>query len=321
MHVLVLTNMYPSERHTWAGSFVKEQVEDLRALGVDLEVMLIDGIKDRMNYLRGCAKVRRRVAGRQIDLIHAHYGLTGAVALAQRPVPVITTFHGSDTHIPWQRVVSWLVARRSAPIFVSEAGRAALSCPSAVVIPAGVDISRFSPLPVEEARARLGWSQESHYVLFPAARSNPLKCVSLFERVVEIARERDRGLRTAYLENLSRDQVALFMNAVDVTLVTSTNEGSPVAVRESLACTTPVVSVPVGDMSLLLRGLPGCVVETRDPEVLADAVLEAIRVGKRDELRRRAEETSREQTAARVLAVYEKVLHRRGTTPRSTRTP
>jgi glycosyltransferase involved in cell wall biosynthesis len=310
MNVLVLTNMYPSERHTWSGSFVKEQVEDLRALGIDIELMVIEGAKSRLNYLRGSFEVRRRVVQRQFDVIHAHYGLTGAVALAQRRAPVITTFHGGDTHVRWQSAVSWVVARRSVPIFVSEVGRAVLSRPAAAVIPTGVDTRRFQPRPMREARDSLGWSHTSRYVLFPGARHDPVKCFSLFERVIDVVRQKESDVRTAYLEDLSRDQVACVMNAVDVTLLTSANEGSPVAVRESLATGTPVVSVPVGDMSSLLAGLPGCLVGTRNPEKLADAVLEAIRAGKHSQLRARAEETSRDITAARIRAVYEDVLRR-----------
>jgi teichuronic acid biosynthesis glycosyltransferase TuaC len=312
LNVLVVTNMYPSERHSWAGSFVKEQVEDLRALGVDVDVMIVDGITSRLNYLRGGFELRRRVSRRRFDLIHAHYGLTGAVALAQRRAPVVTTFHGSDIHVRWQGAISWVVARRSVPIFVSEAGRAKLSRPGAAVIPTGVDVDRFRPRPVAEARASLGWAQRLPYVLFPGARREPTKSVSLFERVINLAREQQPDLRTAYLENLSRDEVALVMNAVDVTLVTSRSEGSPLAVRESLASGTPVVSVPVGDMSTLLADLPGCAVAERNPVRLAEAVLEAMRIGKHSRLRDRAEETSRERTAARVVAVYEEVVRGSG---------
>ena len=103
------------------------------------------------------------------------------------------------------------------------------------------------------------------------------------------------------------------MNAADVTLLTSKNEGSPVAVRESLAATTLVVSVPVGDMSSLLAGLPGCGIQPRDPRRLAEGVLEALSVGKRPQLRERAAATSRERTAERILAVYEVVVRRTAT--------
>ena len=36
MKVLVVTNMYPTAAEPWFGSFVRDQVEDLRALGLDL---------------------------------------------------------------------------------------------------------------------------------------------------------------------------------------------------------------------------------------------------------------------------------------------
>lgn len=310
MKVLLLTNMYPSDEHVWSGIFVREQMEDLLALGVDMELMVIEGRRNRVNYLRGLRELRARLARTRVDLVHAHYGLSGAVALSQRKVPVVTTFHGGDIHVRWQSMVSWIVARRSVPIFVSEVGRRALSKREGVVIPTGVDIERFRPRSIRAARDVLGWSQNSRYVLFPGARRDPIKCIRLFEDTVEVAREREPGLQTAYLEDLSRDEVATVMNAADVTLLTSKNEGSPVAVRESLAATTPVVSVSVGDMSSLLADLPGCAVEAREPGRLAERVLEALRVGKHSELRNRAAETSRERAAERILAVYREVVHR-----------
>src|SRR5256885_6601186 len=38
----------------------------------------------------------------------------------------------------------------------------------------------------------------------------------------------------------------------------SAQEGSPNTVKEALACNLPVVSVPVGDVPLRLRGIEGC---------------------------------------------------------------
>ena len=110
MRALVLTNMYPSERHVWSGIFVREQIEDLEALGVEVELVVIDGRRSRLNYLRGLRELRERLARGRVDLVHAHYGLTGAVALGQREVPVVTTFHGGDIHVRWQSAVSWVVA-------------------------------------------------------------------------------------------------------------------------------------------------------------------------------------------------------------------
>jgi glycosyltransferase involved in cell wall biosynthesis len=90
--------------------------------------------------------------------------------------------------------------------------------------------------------------------------------------------------------------------------MTSLSEGSPIAVRESLACETPVVSVPVGDVPGLLRGLPGCSICARDPAALAAGVIRALGTGRRHELRARVEAYSRDRIAEKVLAVYERAV-------------
>jgi teichuronic acid biosynthesis glycosyltransferase TuaC len=94
-------------------------------------------------------------------------------------------------------------------------------------------------------------------------------------------------------------------------LMTSESEGSPVAIEESLACLTPVVSVPVGDVPTLIEGLPGCAVVPRDPRALADAVIRALGADRRPELRERVEPFGQDRVAAQLVALYERVLEAR----------
>jgi teichuronic acid biosynthesis glycosyltransferase TuaC len=311
VNVLCFTNIYPSESEPSAGSFVRDLVEDVRRLDVDVEVLAFSGRERRIAYARAGAAFRRAIAEHAFDLVHAHYGLTGVLATSQRRVPVIVTFHGSDTGNPrvrWQGWLSWFVARLGTPVFVSKDGAERLGCPNAAVIPAGVDLELFQPRPAAEARAALGWSENGHYVLLPGARANPDKGVHLFDATVAESRRRGLDVTPVSLEGFSRKQVAEVMNAVDVTLMTSNFEGSPVAVKESLACTTPVVSVPVGDLPELLTGLPGCEIVPRDPVALAGAIARAIATVPDPMLRRRAERLSRRRTAERTVALYESVL-------------
>ena len=259
MRILCLTNMYPTPTEPWLGLFVAEQVEDLRRLGVDVSVHAFDGRPDWKEYFRTGRRLRRAVADGNFDLVQAHYGLTGAVALAQRRVPVITTFWGSDTFVPWQRTVSYVVARLTTPLFVSQVTRAQLRCPAAAVVPTAVDTERFQPQPRLESRRLLGWNTAGVYVLLPGSRKRRVKNAPLFDAAVDTLPAGLKVRRVA-LEGFTRDHVPLVMNAVDVTLVTSLSEGAAIAPRESLACNTPVVSVPVGDMPELLRDLPGCAV-------------------------------------------------------------
>ena len=312
MKVLVLTNMLPVPKRPWFGIFVSEQIEDLMHLGVDVSVLFLNGFESRLNYARGFSRLRAAVRRDSIDLVHAHYGLTGAVAVSQRHAPVVTTFHGSDCNgeRPWQTAVSWVVARMSTPIVVSKELATALGRPSAAVIPVAVDLDVFRPIERSEARRALGWPREGPYALLPGSRAVTRKRADLFDAAMDHARRVVPGLRGASLEGLSRREVALTMNAVDVTVMTSNFEGSPVAVKESLACCTPVVSVPVGDVASLLAGVPGCAVVARDPARLGDAVVAALDAPRLPALRERAAPYSRPAVAKQVVDVYHAALAR-----------
>jgi teichuronic acid biosynthesis glycosyltransferase TuaC len=301
--------MFPTQAEPWFGTFVRDQVEDLRSLGIDLRLLHFDGRQRSLNYVGAARVLRRIVRERRFDVVHAHYGLTGAVAVLQRRVPVVTTFHGGDYTgaAPWQRYVSWVVSRRSLPIFVSQEGRSSLRRWSAPVIPAGVDTELFRPVDRQEARRRLGWQEDALYVLLPGRRSAPNKRADLFDAVVDEVRKAVTDVRAVALEGFSREEAALVLNAVDVTLMTSDREGSPLTVRESLACQTPVVSVEVGDVPQVVADLPGCGIHPRQPRALAQGILEAFGAERSPALRRRAERTSRRQVAERVAALYSAV--------------
>jgi teichuronic acid biosynthesis glycosyltransferase TuaC len=313
--ILVVTNMLPTPSRPWHGIFVKEQIDDLRGLGLDVSVLFLDTAASRVNFARGIAGLRGALDRLRPDLVHAHYGLTGAVAVTQRHVPVVTTFHGSDANgsIPWQKAVSWVVARVSTPVVVSLELARSLGVLEATVVPAAVDLDVFQPMPRHEARRALGWPDEGYVALLPGSRRHRAKGADLFDATLRKARALVPALRGVSLEGLTRAEVALTMNAVDVTVMTSISEGSPVAVKESLACQTPVVSVPVGDVEHLLEGLPKCAVVPRDPEHIAAAVVEALHSDGSPALRERASAYSRPLMAQRVLDVYQATLRARRT--------
>ena len=311
MRVLCFTNMYPTDEEPWEGSFVRELVEGVRAHGVDVEVLAFDGRVRRRAYAEAALLLRRALRRSRFDIVHAHYGLTGMVALTQRKAPTIVTFHGSDTGNPrvkWQAWVSWLVARGATPVFVNRAAARRLGRPDAAVIPAGVDVGVFRPRPAAEARRSLGWPIDGRFILLPGARANPDKGAPLFDSVIHELGHRVPDVTPMSLEGFPRERVVDVMNAVDVTLMTSVFEGSPVSVKESLACRTPVVSVPVGDLQELLDGLPGCAVAPRRPDALADAVVAALEHGGSDSLRQRAEQFSTARVSERTVELYRSVL-------------
>ena len=171
---MVVTNMYPSAARPHWGAFIRSQVESLTALGVENTIYEIEGWKSTARYAHAMREVpvlARRVGA---DLVHAHYGLSGAAAVSVREIPLVVSFCGDDllgrpdaqgriTHkSKWLVSVSRLAARRADAVIVktAEMRRKLPEVAGVEVIPNGVDLERFAPIPRDEARARLDWAPE-----------------------------------------------------------------------------------------------------------------------------------------------------------------
>src|SRR5437660_234737 len=114
MRILTVTNLYPTDADPTYGTFVGDQVKALRQHPKveACDVMFVDGRSSRWNYARAFPQLRQTIRRSRPDVIVAHYGLTGAVAVSQRQVPVVVTFHAGDLlGQRWQRRVSRLAYR------------------------------------------------------------------------------------------------------------------------------------------------------------------------------------------------------------------
>src|SRR5581483_3828780 len=97
--------MYPTETSPQFGIFVQEQVNSIRALGHDVDVMFVNAREGRLrhkSYVLGFPQLWRTLAKNRYDLIHAHYVFSGMVARAQRSTPLVLTHHGPELLHPWQ---------------------------------------------------------------------------------------------------------------------------------------------------------------------------------------------------------------------------
>src|SRR5208337_4808511 len=167
--VLVVTNLWPYEADPSYGCFVKAQMESLRPLGVDYDVLFINGRESRWNYLRALPQLWQRLRTHRYDLIHAHMGLSGLVARCQISAPLVVSFMGHDVtgkdtgsdDIPlfgrFYQVSSFILARLAGAVIVKTAElKQHLNLDSAQVIPNGVDLELFRPADQAEARRVLG---------------------------------------------------------------------------------------------------------------------------------------------------------------------
>jgi D-inositol-3-phosphate glycosyltransferase len=177
-----------------------------------------------------------------------------------------------------------------------------------VIIPPGVDTSRFYPIPLAEARESIGLPVEDSLLLF-VGRIEPLKGLETLIRA--IARMREQGVQcqvphylavvggdpSASGENLStemarlqdlrqqfgmdelvvflgkraQDSLPYYYSAADVLIMPSHYESFGMVALEAMACGTPVVASQVGGLAFLVQdGVTGFVVPDGDPQALAE---------------------------------------------------
>jgi teichuronic acid biosynthesis glycosyltransferase TuaC len=302
--VLVVTPMYPRPDAPTRGAFVRDQVDCLRRLGVEVDVLNLDGRQGLLKYVLGGLCVFAATLRYRYDVVHAHYGFAGLVARLQVRSPVVVTFHGSDVNLRSQRPFSRLAAYLADQIIVTSPALASLlGDQRADVIPCGVDLSEFRPIPKIEARRALGLDPDLSLVLFPGSPKRSVKRFDRFQAALELL---PNPVVALILEDIPHEHVPLYINAADCLVLTSDAEGSPVVVREAIACNTPVVSVDVGDVREWCSGIqPGAIVGKSARE-LADAIGAVIDSGTRSNGRERAAAFASDEIARRVVAVYER---------------
>ena len=262
MRVLVVTNLYPTERRPALGPFVRDQVEALRAIdGIELELHSFDPPGGIRPYLAESIRLMRKFRGSDYDVVHAHYGLTGFCALAVRGAGErVVTFHGDDLRLPKVAPISRLTARLSDLPATVSAGLArseadGLGGPGTrrrvAVLPCGIDLDRLKPVARAEARRELGLDPDRRYLLFPA---DPARAEKRIDRAREVVPE---GVELLHYDNTPPERVPLYINAANAVLVTSEREGFGLAPLEALACDVPVLATDVGIAPLALAGVPG----------------------------------------------------------------
>lgn len=323
MRVLVVTAMYPSHDKPANGTFVRDQVVSLRKLGVEIDVFSFDGKGSAKEYLKAGLAIRQIVTKNPFDLIHAHYGLSGAASLMQTKCPVVITYHGSDLLGEVGRDAKYtaagkiktIISRGSAlgakkRIVVADLLKSKLKPLSTVTIPMGVDLDLFKPIPRDEAREHLGFPKHNRIILFVANPNDPTKRFDIAQKAINLLSEYFPNVDLFPLHNVPHEHVPLYMNASDVLVLTSMHEASPCVIKEAMACNLPIVSVDVGDVFERISGIPGCYICERSPDDIAFKVKKVFNNNDiQPDIRSRISEFSLENIARRVVDVYEEVVH------------
>jgi len=282
LRILVITSEWPTKEHQEYVPFLVNEVNRLRNYGLGIEIFSFTGHKNPINYLKAWISIRKSYDISSFDLIHAEWGQSALLALPKK-LPLVVTLRGSDLEGIVDskgrytfagrilRMVSRFVARiADHVIVVSESLAKYIPDVPHTVVPVCLDTTLFNPIDKEEARKKLNLPLDRKLILFASNPNRPEKRFFLAKEAVDLLKEKTELIVT---NRIPHDQMALFFNACDVLLITSSHEGSPTIVYEALACNLPIVSVDVGDVRKRIENINGCYIsQNDDPNEIAQCL-------------------------------------------------
>ncbi|MCB9458840.1 MAG: glycosyltransferase [Anaerolineaceae bacterium] len=316
MHILAIT----TASQTSPSPAIQDHLDGLLAYGITYDVYTIH-VHNKKSYL----KAAQFVAGtmlqrRKYDLIHAFYGHCGLIARAQFTLPVVVTFQGTDilggiegmSHArdgQIGRTVSRVV--NSAIVMSDQMAQYCHTQPTHV-IPFGINTDIFKPGSQIQARAELGLHPNTRYILFPYNPKRTEKRYYLAEAALALVREQiDEDVELLPVFAKPREMVAKYMQASDGFILVSDHEGSPVAVREAIACTLPVVSLDVGDVASIIEQVDHCTIATEDTADIAQKLVEVLKSGERIQNTQAITRMNVDWTVSQIIPIYEEAWGKR----------
>ena len=249
------------------------------------------------------------------DILHAHFldnGFVGVKLKERFGKPLVVTAHGGDVYdLPFRNswynsLAKYVLNNADQVITVSKSNAEKLSnlgvsSKKVHIIPNGYDEGLFKALSSIECRRKLGLPLNKKILLSVGNLVEVKGHVFLIDAMAFIAKVRkdvlliivgDGVLKEKLQQRIGRlklnEQVLLvgrkdhceistWMNACDIFVLPSTNEGFPTVIPEAMACGKPVIATAVGGIPEALSNPDiGTLVNPQDSESIAEAVLNVI---------------------------------------------
>ena len=290
---------------------ISNQGQSLIDQGIEVDFFAIKG-RGFWSYFRHIFILRRHLKVHKYDLIHSHYSFTSFVSALAGARPLVVSLMGSD-------VISDRISRPLIYLFYncfwdktivkSRDMYECLKLRNIEVIPNGVNISRFCTLEKKDCLDKLGWDISKKHVIFasdPNRKEKNFKLASLAIELLPVTYE----VVVHNLKDVSNEDIAIYMNAGDVLILSSLQEGSPNVIKEAMACNCPIVATNVGDIQWVLDDTAGCFVTTFQLEDMKDKIIRALEFGRKTNGRERIIKLGldAETVARKLIEIYLKVL-------------
>ena len=306
--------------------FISQQGQDLRDIGFEVSYFPIKG-KGVLGYLRAIPKLRAHLQNADVNVVHAHYTLSGWVAvLARSGKPIVLSLMGTDAYGEYTghnkirfrsrylTVLTYLIQPFVSQIISKSANidKYVWCRPKASIIPNGIDLSKFFGQSDKQARDRR--DSQTHKILFLGNPKDPRKNFQLVSDALQYLKTENFEIITPY--PISHDAVVSHLHETDVLIVPSFMEGSPNLVKEAMACNCTTIATRVGDVEWLFGSTPGYYLTDFCPHDLAKQIDSAIhfsrsattRCGRTRLIKLQLES---KKVAAQIAQIYEKARSQR----------
>jgi D-inositol-3-phosphate glycosyltransferase len=261
-----------------------------------------------------------RLEGDVPDVLHAHFWMSAwAATEVARPLrlPVLVTFHalgsvkrrhqGAADTSPLERIATEAMIGCACDHViatcrdeVAELARLGVPGDRTSVVPCGVDIEHFAPIPPRDVEWDL--PREAQFRLVSAGRLVPRKGVASVveampqlpdtelviaggdgaadvasnserQRLANLAHQHGAADRVRFVGQMSRAEMAALLRSADVVVCTPWYEPFGIVPLEAMACGIPVVGSAVGGLlDSVADGRTGILVPPRDSAAIARAV-------------------------------------------------
>lgn len=257
--------------------FITEQGDELVRQGIEVDYFPIKG-KGLIGYLKNLKALYKKITSGNFHLVHAHYGLSGALAVLQRKLPVIITFHNGETLTFKGNLISSIASLFSVfNIYVAQHiydltffKRKKKS----IVIPCGINLNQINVIPKEEAKKIMNLPDNQINIIFGGSFANLRKNYPLAKAAIDLLPQKNINL--IELKGFNREQVTNLLCGCDLILLPTKSEGSPQIVKEAMACNCPIVATNVADISEIIAETEGCFLTDFEPQNVAEAISKAL---------------------------------------------
>jgi teichuronic acid biosynthesis glycosyltransferase TuaC len=307
--LIVCSGNYPNFDFKIHQAFIHEQAESVRKnFSIEYDTFFIQG-KGIGGYINSLPRLHKQIKSGNYDLVHAHFGLSGLLAVLQRKIPVVITFHNGEILKSSGNILSSIAALFSKHnIYVASHIRERLYYKpnSYDIIPCGIDLESSVIIDKKTAKMQMGLDDCKH-ILFGSSFNNPRKNFQLLQLALKSDSELNK-MAILELKGFNRMQVTMLLNACDLLVLPSQAEGSPQIIKEAMACNCPIVATDVGDICEVVGNTEGCYITSFDPKDVAEKIKLALAFGKRTNGWEKIGHLDNKIIAGKIMEVYKSVL-------------